>query len=204
MKKTFFIIILLFIILLSCKKESSPIDLEISRRSLSIDDTLHIKIINKTNEDYLLYFDNKKLHYIDVPLSLYLEITHNQTPVKINYSISDPLWMLDENGKMSLEDSLQQKKYFDCINKDRSIIVKLPAKKSIKFNIPLIDSVDECGRENYPILEKGNLYKAKFIVNSDSSLISPEGMNKIKKIRKKDKLKLFQGTIESNMFILKY
>ena len=191
-----------FITFISCTNESSPIDLEISRRNF--ENNLYIKIINNTNEDQLLYFNDKRLRYIDLPLSLCLEITHNQIPVKTNYSVSNPFWLLDENGSLSLEDSLLQKEYFDCIYEDRSIIVKLTAKNSLKFKVPLIDSIDECGRENYPILEKGKSYEAKLIVHSDSSLISKKEMEKINEIKKNKKSKFYHGIIVSNIIKLEY
>lgn len=194
----------LFFLLLLWSCQENTLDITLTNKLLSPNDTLNINFNNKTNENYLLYFESIKLRYSsEAPHSLNLEILKNNKKTKAIYSISDPFWMLDEDGKMSKEDSILQAKYFDCINKDRSILIEIPAKKSVNFSTLLIDSIDECGRKNYPILETKTSYKVSIKINIDSNLISKKEKNKINRIRREKKVKLFQGQINSNSIILK-
>ncbi|MDY3376626.1 hypothetical protein [Riemerella anatipestifer] len=127
---------------------------------------------------------------------------NNQNPIEVVYSLSDPLWLIDENGKMSIEDSTSQSKYFDCKTKYSELFIIIPAKSNFVLKRKLIDSIDDCGIKNYPILKKNMLFKTSLKLNSDSSLISKKVMKKINKIRKEKKVKLFQGQINSNTVLL--
>ncbi len=201
MKNVLYFIFLLIVI--SCENKPS-VELEILNKEINITDSLRLRLTNRTKNNYLIYLNDFKPSYYDSQSNLFVNILDNNHLVKAVYSVSDPIWLLDENGKMIYEDSLSQKKYFDCIKKDRSILLKLPAKESIDFKIPLIDSIDECGRKNYPILEKGRSYKGFLRINIDSSLIKESKLGDIEKFRKKMKFKLFQGELKSNTVNLEY
>lgn len=188
----------MLLIVTSCNKNGKSIDLKITNYGLNVEDSLNLKITNYTEDIYLFYLNDKKLHSVDMPLSFFTEISHEDILVTNNYSFSSPFWMLDENGKMSEEDSLLQNQYFDCINRDTSQIIILKPNQVKSLKLSLIDSVDECGRINYPLLKKGVLYKTSIKLRIDSNLIPQRGMEKINKIRKETKVKLFQGQIESN------
>lgn len=196
--------ILLFVLLISCNKTQKTIELKIVNLELKATDSLFINFKNNTNENYLFYFESKKLTYFPkAPNSLNLVITNNEKPVDFVYSITDPLWLIDENGQMSKEDSISQSNYFDCKNKYNDLFILVPAKSSFILKSKLIDSVDDCGRENYPILQNKISYKTSLKLKLDSSLISKRVMEKINKIKKEKNVKLFQGQIESNSVVLK-
>ncbi|UWS40024.1 hypothetical protein [Riemerella anatipestifer] len=136
---------LLFILLL-CSCQKNDFDIIITNKSLSIDDTLSINFKNNSSENYLFYFESKKLRYFPkTPNSLNLVIMNNQNPIEVVYSLSDPLWLIDENGKMSIEDSTSQSKYFDCKTKYSELFIIIPAKSNFVLKRKLIDSIDDCG-----------------------------------------------------------
>ncbi|MCE3024027.1 hypothetical protein LW131_04230, partial [Riemerella anatipestifer] len=90
---------------------------------------------------------------------------NNQNPIEVVYSLSDPLWLIDENGKMSIEDSTSQSKYFDCKTKYSELFIIIPAKSNFVLKRKLIDSIDDCGIKNYPILKKNMLFKTSLKLN---------------------------------------
>ena len=143
------------LILWSC--QANTLDITLTNKSLSTNDTLNINLKNNSNETYLFYFDSKKLQYFaEAPNSLNLVIMNNEKPIEVVYSLSDPLWLIDEYGKISTEDSISQSKYFDCKTKYSDFFILIPAKSNFILKRKLIDSADDCGRKNYPILEKKN------------------------------------------------
>ncbi|WKS95312.1 hypothetical protein [Riemerella columbina] len=115
-----------------------------------------------------------------MPLLFFAEILHNNILVPANYSISSPFWVLDEDGTMSEEDRLLQKEYIDCLKKDRSEVFILKPNQVKNFKLPLIDSADECGEIDYPILEKGKSYKVSVKLRLDSNIIPKKKYGKNK------------------------
>lgn len=194
---------LILILLVQCK-DKDLVELKILNNRISLNDSLRIKFKNNSKNNYLIYLDNLQPDYSDKPHRFNVNFMYENKIVQSEYPISDPLWILNEDGSLDKEDRLQQKIYFDCISKDRGRFLKLPAKETINFNIPLIDSIDECGRENYPILEKNKLYKISLKIILDSNLIGEKSLKEISILQKEKKFKIFQGKLQSNTVKFKY
>lgn len=141
---------------------------------------------------------SKKLRYFpEAPNSLNLEILNRNKPVDVVFS-SDPLYILDEDGNS--ENNLYTKeKDFN----DDDLLLLVPPKETVTLKIAVIDSIDEYGAKNYPILENKTSYKTSLKLKLDSSLISKRVMEKINRMRKEKNVKLFQGQINSNTILLR-
>lgn len=189
---------LLFILLL-CSCQKNDFDITITNKSLSPDGTLSIDFKNNTNDNYLFYFGSKRMHYfgLDAPNTLNLIILKKDKPVDVFYS-SSPWVMLDEEGNPT--HGLSEEKYF----KGGELYLFLPSKEKVTFKANVIDSIDEFGGSDYPILEKNTSYKAILNLKLDSSVIRGGAMEKINKIIKEKNAKLFQGRIISNTVKLEY
>lgn len=197
MKFNYLFGILLFT--LSCSQSNNKLSVEILNRSLNVADTVRIEFKNNDTISYFLYFENKTPQYFENPknhINLSI-IDENENNIKVNLS-SGKLFILDEDGSLSQDDQVEQLEYEDCLNKNKGFTYFIASKKSVILKLPLIDSVDKCGNEYYPILEKQKSYKVKFVVNSDSSLIEKKELENINSIRKDKKVKLFQGKLSSN------
>lgn len=143
----------------SCKKNDNIS--KITHSDIGIKDSLHFKIQNKSNTNYVLYIEKRRLYYnASLPNQISMNFVDKDKPVVISQDFTAPFFMLDEEGNLSTEDSILQASYIDCIKKNRDWVLVVPAKKMIEFRMPLIDTIDYCGRLNYPVLNRGVEYKA--------------------------------------------
>ena len=82
---------------------------------------------------------------------------------------------------------------------NQRLIKRVPARSSIFFNIKLLNSLNENGGKDYPVLEKGKPYKVTLKMNLDSNLIEKKELNNIKSNCKEIKIiqeKLFSNTVD--------
>lgn len=188
----------LFSLLLLWSCQANTLDITLTNKSLRTNDMLNVSFKNNSSENYLFYFESKKLRYFpEAPNSLNLEILKKNKPVDVVFS-SDPLYILNEDGNS--ENNLYTKeKDFN----DDDLLLLVPSKETVTLKIAVIDSIDDYGAKNYPILENKTSYKTSLKLKLDSSLISKKVMEKINRMRKEKKVKLFQGQINSNTILLK-
>lgn len=187
----------LFSLLLLWSCQTNTLDITLTNTSLSPNDTLNVSFKNNSSENYLFYFESKKFRYFpEAPNSLNLEILKKNKPIDVVFS-SDPLYILDEDGNSQNNLYTNEKDFND------DLLLLVPSKETVTLKIAVIDSIDEYGAKNYPILENKISYKTSLKLKLDSNLISKKVMEKINSMRKEKKVKLFQGQINSNTILLK-
>lgn len=188
-------------ILFSCHKKA--VELSIYNNHIKNADSISFVVQNNTNTPYLFFIEEKSINFQQTINSFYVHIYNGKGVTESVSSISDPLFVIpDENGFIDEESFVTEQKYFECVNKDRSVSFILPPKDKILIKQKLIDSIDECGRSNYPILDKNLEYKLSLKISLDSSKLSEINKVKLNNLMKKKQLILYQGELSSNDIIL--
>lgn len=197
MKKLFWILTVI-VLFFSCK--NNDLEITIVNNSLVIRDSVKIKIENNTDKNYLFYFKRTRFDYFpNTKNALIAEISSDAKPVKIELS-SDPLYILNEDGTYDDDDIKEMNKFRKLAM--QNLIKVVPAKSSVFFKMKLIDTVNERGGKEYPVLEKGKSYKLTLKMDIDSNLIREKELDNIRS-RYKNDITIFQGKLVSNTINVK-
>lgn len=191
--------LILVLICIGCSREiKHPVEIEISPESVTTKDYLKVKFINNDNRGYIFYLESKIIFYTGKDINQYnLEVRDSLNKRASTEFHSAPFFIIDEQGNLSEEDQKLEDDYFDCMGKDYSELLYLPANSTKNLSLKIIDSVYQCGIESYPILKKDSNYKLRYIVNQDSTKIPLKKIQLIKQKYPKD-TKIYHGIIYSN------
>lgn len=191
--KNCFLVLLAIIFFTSCKKNN--LEIRIVNSSLTPRDSVRIELVNNTNESYLFYFKRTRFDYFsNSKNTLIAELDNNIEPVKVEIT-SDPLYILNEDGTYNNDDIKEMNKYQKLSS--QNLIKLIPKKSTVFFNMKLIDTLNERGAKEYPILEKDKSYKLTLKMDIDSGLIEKKELVYLKNKYKKG-IKTFQGKLVSN------
>jgi len=197
MNKIFCFLAVIFLFV-SCTNKRNELVISILNTSLTINDSVKIKLENNTNENYLFYFKRPRFDYFhNSNNTVIARLESDSNPVEVKIS-SDPLYILNEDGTLDEDDQHKMKKYSEASNIRMVKIV--PAGKSIIFSMKLIDTLNEAGGKEYPVLANNKSYTLTLQINMDSSSVERK---ELEAIRRTYNGRIFQGKLLSNEINLK-